>query len=86
MNQLYVAPRARGMGVAKALIDDSEARLKAAGVRRARLYVIEQNAQARAFYEKCGWVCAGLEVYEVPAGAGRAKLPAMRYEKELAPA
>ncbi len=52
---IYVLPQAWGSGVAGTLHDRAIEALAAAGVERARLWVLEQNARARAFYERRGW-------------------------------
>ena len=53
--QFYVAPSARGRGVADALMQAGEARLAAAGVETAQVFVLPQNPRAIAFYRRCGW-------------------------------
>lgn len=49
---LYLAPRARGQGIGKALLD----RAKAAGPGMINLTVFEPNHAARRFYEREGFV------------------------------
>src|SRR5262249_55490299 len=53
--QLFVAERARGKGVAAALIADAEATLAEKGVETAWLACAIGNDRAARFYEKCGW-------------------------------
>lgn len=53
--QFYVAPSARGLGVADALMQAGEARLAAAGIEAAQVFVLPQNPRAIAFYRRCGW-------------------------------
>lgn len=48
-------PKARGQGVAKALIDDLEERLKARQAQTLRLEVHVDNEAARSLYEKHGF-------------------------------
>jgi len=55
LNGLYVRPESWGTGVAGALHDRAVAALREAGVETARLWVLEENARARRFYEKRGW-------------------------------
>ena len=55
LNGLYVRPEAWGTGVAGELHDRAVAALRAAGERQARLWVLEENARARRFYERRGW-------------------------------
>lgn len=85
INQLYSAPRARGTGLAAQLIDHGETVLAEQGTTRAHLFVIEQNARARAFYEKRGWENCGSRVEEIPTSAGQFSLTVLRYEKTLMP-
>jgi ribosomal protein S18 acetylase RimI-like enzyme len=56
---LHVLPDRRGAGVGKRLLDESVARLRAAGHEEAELYVLVDNVRARAFYEREGWTCSG---------------------------
>lgn len=53
---LYVLPAHWSRGVGHALIAVAEERLRAAGFRRALLWVLEVNERAAAFYERHGWV------------------------------
>jgi GNAT superfamily N-acetyltransferase len=59
LNGLYVRPEAWGTGVAAELHDRAVAAIRAAGHERARLWVLEENARARRFYERHGWVADG---------------------------
>ena len=52
---LYVSPHAQGSGTGRLLLAEAEQRLRARGARRARLWVFEENAPSRAFYERQGW-------------------------------
>lgn len=52
---LYVLPRTAGTGVGRALLQQAEVRLRAAGFTRATLWVLETNGRARRFYERHGW-------------------------------
>lgn len=53
--QFYVAPAARGTGAANVLIKAGEARLAAAGIDTAQLYVLPENHRAQTFYRRNGW-------------------------------
>jgi GNAT superfamily N-acetyltransferase len=59
LEALYVLPEAWGTDVAARLHDAALAALAAAGVARARLWVLEENTRARRFYERCGWSADG---------------------------
>jgi len=78
-----VSARARGSGVAAALIADAEARLSARGVETAWLTCAIGNDRAARFYEKCGWHRAGTVVEELATPEGTIQVNAWRYEKRL---
>ena len=82
--QLFVSARARGTGVAAALLDDAEARIAAAGHARAWLACAIGNARAARFYEKHGWRFAGEMASPLPTPDGAFRLEVWRYEKALA--
>jgi ribosomal protein S18 acetylase RimI-like enzyme len=84
--QLYVAPAARGSGLALALTRDSEARLAAAGVKTAWLACSVGNDRAARFYEKAGWRRVRTEPYLAETSEGAFHLDVWRYEKEVRPA
>ena len=85
LEQLYVASRARGTGVADALIAAAARAIAAAGHDRAWLAVVAGNARARRFYERHGWTDAGHLDYEAAtADDGTVTIPCRRYEKDLA--
>ena len=81
--QMYVSPAARGTGAAAALILAGCDVIKAAGHSTAHLDVIEQNARARTFYEKIGFVNHGLHTAQLDTSAGLFELPCILMEKEL---
>jgi GNAT superfamily N-acetyltransferase len=81
--QFYVASRARGSGVAAALMADAEARLVEGGVRRPWLACAVGNDRAARFYEKCGWVRIGTINDHVEVPGGTFALEVWRYEKVL---
>jgi GNAT superfamily N-acetyltransferase len=67
LDALYVRPAAWGPGVAARLHDRAVEALRVAGVRRARLWVLEENRRARRFYERRGWILDGTtRVVEFP--------------------
>ncbi|MGE3789316.1 MAG: GNAT family N-acetyltransferase [Hyphomonadaceae bacterium] len=83
LNQLYVAPEARGAGAA-ALIADAEQRLAAQGAPLIWLACAIGNDRAARFYEKSGWRNAGIVTIQLdmPDGSLLA-LDIWRYEKAL---
>ena len=81
--QLFVRARARGSGVAAALIADAEARLLARGVETAWLTCAIGNDRAARFYEKCGWHRSGTVIDELATPEGTMRLEVWRYEKHL---
>ena len=55
LRTLYVIPSQQSTGVGSALHDLALERLRDRGVRRAKLWTLEQNHGARRFYERRGW-------------------------------
>jgi GNAT superfamily N-acetyltransferase len=55
LDGLYVRPEHWGRGVGRALHDEVIERLRGHGSARCHLWVLEQNARARRFYERLGW-------------------------------
>jgi GNAT superfamily N-acetyltransferase len=55
LTSFYVLPQAQGAGVGSALHDAALAAQPALGASVCRLWVLEQNHAARAFYEHRGW-------------------------------
>jgi GNAT superfamily N-acetyltransferase len=82
--QFYVAPSARGTGVAAALMGDAEASFAARGITGPWLACAVGNVRAARFYEKSGWRRAGIVALEAETSAGPFPLQVWRYEKELA--
>jgi putative acetyltransferase len=83
VEQLFVAPAWRGTGAAADLLAEAEGRIAAAGYDEAWLAVVEGNARARRFYEKCGWTDGGDLPYEVVAGGETFVSPCRRYWKSV---
>jgi ribosomal protein S18 acetylase RimI-like enzyme len=81
--QLYVGARARGSGVAAALVADAEARLAGRGVATAWLACAIGNDRAARFYEKCGWRRVGTMTNHAETSEGTFALETWRYEKIL---
>jgi tRNA dimethylallyltransferase len=61
LDGLYVVPKEWGNGVADRLHDEALQALSAAGAKKARLWVLEDNTRARRFYERRGWHRDGSE-------------------------
>lgn len=80
IRQIYIAPEVWGRGLGKRLMSTTLARLATAGYAQATLWVLDTNARARRFYERCGWS---------PDGAARSTdrysfpIADMRYRKDL---
>jgi GNAT superfamily N-acetyltransferase len=82
VEEVYVAPEARGSGVAAALLAHAES--TAAGQADvAWLAVVAGNARARRFYERQGWHDAGPIAYFAEIDGGRFEVPCRRYERRL---
>lgn len=83
VEQLYLAARHRGAGVADALLRHAERTIKAAGHPMAWLAVVPGNARARRFYERMGWIDEGRFEHLAPADDGPIPVAAHRYVKRL---
>jgi ribosomal protein S18 acetylase RimI-like enzyme len=77
LRALYVDPPAQGAGVGSALFDAAIEHLRASGFRGVDLWVLADNEQARAFYERRGFAVAG---EGVDPGTG---LRELRYRRSL---
>jgi ribosomal protein S18 acetylase RimI-like enzyme len=55
INYLGVDPACQRRGVGRALMDEVESRLRAAGCPKINLQIRRDNGAARAFYERIGW-------------------------------
>ena len=67
---IYLLPAYMGQGYGAALFRRCAKELHAQGYDKILLWVLEENARARRFYEKNGFVCA--EVYREDCIGGRA--------------
>jgi GNAT superfamily N-acetyltransferase len=70
LGQLYVGGPERGTGVAVALLAEAESRMAAAGIGTAELHCIVGNHLARRFYQRSGWVLAGIATERVEGPDG----------------
>lgn len=66
---LYVRPDYAGLGIGTKMLDAGLASLRNAGCTTAKLYVLEANTAAQAFYRKQGWAPDGV-VSEDPGPDG----------------
>jgi ribosomal protein S18 acetylase RimI-like enzyme len=82
VEQIYVAARARGGGVAGLLLRQAE-EVIAARFEVAWLAVATGNARARRFYERSGWSDAGAFEYGAEIPGGTLPVPCHRYEKRV---
>ena len=77
---LYVRPETAGTGIGRALLQQAETRLRAAGFTHATLWVLETNGRARRFYERHGWSFDGTRgEHRFDCG----NRPIVRYAREL---
>jgi ribosomal protein S18 acetylase RimI-like enzyme len=83
LEQIYVAAKYRGAGIANALIAESERLIRAAGYDRAWLAVVAGNERARRFYERSGWIDEGAFDYMAKSDRGPIPVPCHRYVKDL---
>jgi GNAT superfamily N-acetyltransferase len=83
VEQVYVSAAHRGTGVAGALLNEAEQRVRANGHSEAWLAVVAGNARARAFYERAGWRDAGSFEYAAAAEEGPISVPCQRYTKDV---
>jgi ribosomal protein S18 acetylase RimI-like enzyme len=84
IHAIHVASEERGRGVGWRLLDAAIETLRRYGVRRAILWVVEDNVTARGFYERQGWRWDGTRL-ERPLG-GFLDFPSVvevRYALEL---
>ncbi len=77
---IYVHPQHWGGGHGSALLSGAERALSHLGFEHALLWVLEQNHQAREFYEKRGWVLGRpIRIEEI----GETQVTEVRYERVL---
>jgi GNAT superfamily N-acetyltransferase len=83
VEQVYVASRHRGSGVADVLLTEAERQVRAAGHPATWLAVVAGNARARRFYERRGWSDGGSFDYAADSADGPIPVVAHRYVKDL---
>ncbi|MFI8361933.1 GNAT family N-acetyltransferase [Streptomyces sp. NPDC085612] len=77
---LYVLPALVGSGVGRTLIEAVHARARELGLGRLLLWVLEDNARARRFYERAGYAADGAVQADEYDGVS---LPEVRYRLAL---
>ncbi|MFC8077260.1 GNAT family N-acetyltransferase [Streptomyces sp. NPDC057307] len=77
---LYVRPEHASTGVGRALTDALVERATTDGFDRLVLWVLEENARARRFYEKAGFLPDGARE---PFDVGGVSVPEVRYARSL---
>jgi ribosomal protein S18 acetylase RimI-like enzyme len=82
---IYVDPEHQGRGAGRALMDAAVARLRESGLAEVRLWVLEDNAPARRFYERYGFSVDGeRHFFQVqPPDGLPVDLPEIRYTLPL---
>ncbi|MBK1783195.1 GNAT family N-acetyltransferase [Prauserella cavernicola] len=83
VEQVYVAGRHRGSGVAGVLLAEAERLVADGGHEQAWLAVVGGNARARRFYERNGWSDEGPIDYAAASEDGPIPVPAHRYVKQV---
>ncbi|MEV4467889.1 GNAT family N-acetyltransferase [Micromonospora echinofusca] len=80
LNAIHLEPAERGRGTGRALMVDALDAMRVRGWSHAVLWVLRDNAHARAFYERGGWALTGTERDE---HIGPAVVPQLRYARPL---
>ncbi len=85
LDQIFVAPGARGTPLASALLRDGEQRMAVSGVGLAHLLCVQQNTRAAAFYRREGWQFRETSRQPVQTEAGPFLFDLLVFEKHLLP-
>lgn len=80
LNAIHLEPDERGRGTGRALMVDALDAMRARGWTRAALWVLDDNAPARRFYERGGWQPTGRRRTD---RIGPALVPQLRYTREV---
>lgn len=82
---IYIDPPHHGRGAGRALLDAAVAALRDTGVGEVRLWILEENAPARRFYERYGFAADGTRhAFQVsPPDGAPVDLPEVRYALRL---
>ncbi len=81
---LYADPPLLGTGAGHAAHEEGIRHLTAAGFEHAVLWVMEENAPARRFYEHHGWACDGVHDRHAVAATQSETVSQVRYSRLLA--
>jgi ribosomal protein S18 acetylase RimI-like enzyme len=81
---IYVAPEHWNEGIGSRLVDDALHRLADGGAAHAQLWVLEDNARGRRFYERCGWSADGSRK-PIDLLGGVVTAMCVRYRRALTP-
>ena len=80
VHAIYVDPHSQGRGIGRALMEAAVRGLATRGFAEAILWVFEENAAARRFYERMGWLPDGAAK---PFEIGGAAPLEVRYRRRL---
>src|SRR5207248_7361191 len=83
LERLFVAARARRLGIGQRLLRASEDAMNAAGTEEAALSCLVGNHDARRFYERHGWRCVGTRVLSGRWAHGTVDVPTWKLVKVL---
>lgn len=86
VEQLYVLPHWRGLGVGRRLLQVCEELMSEAGAGPVRLFCICGNTLGRRFYESCNWRLIGLNPQSVESFHGSVNVLHWEFQKQLIPA
>ncbi len=84
LEAFYIVKAEWGRGAGRYLMDHALEAARAAGYLTMTLTALWDNARARAFYEKCGFVETGAETIALKAADGVSDATVVRYERNLA--
>nr|WP_255617037.1 GNAT family N-acetyltransferase [Aurantimonas sp. VKM B-3413] len=83
IEQVFVDPAFRGIGVTDRLMQAGEALLLERGIEDAFLVVNQANTRAQRFYGRQGWRPVGMVDYSAETEDGEFVIPILRFEKTL---
>ena len=62
LDDIYLEPEKRGLGLGKAIMGELGLFLKTKGIGVIQLEVMGENTRAKAFYQDCGFKCTGRDL------------------------